>query len=314
MKKNKTIQIVNPQLFVKDYFDHALMKEDGFNVNAILPKTQNCFFAIGQIEVGSKYVKFPKESIKTNFYEFIFLTEGYCICTDNLNEFTQTKSQIRFAAPGKITSVKELSNDVKGYYCFFDNSFIDAYTGTANFLNSLPFFDLDAIPLINLTESQFQFFLLVLNKIQQDFSTNYETQKASICSYLVAILKECSLFYEKVLQNNNKLNSADRIAQEYLRLVNKHYLTKRQLADYAELLNVTPKHLTKSVKNATGEPPMKFIYKMLILEAQVLLRDTNQSVAEIAFLLSFEDAAYFNRFFKQHTGTTPASFRNRTPK
>jgi AraC family transcriptional activator of pobA len=311
MKKNNTIQILNPQLFVKDYFDHALMKKDGFNVNSIIPKEQSCFFVISPIEAGSKYIRFPKEGIKTTYYEFIFVTKGKCVSTDNLNELTQTKSQIRFVAPGKITSVKEVSSDLKGYYCLFDKSFIDTYTGTTNLLSSLPFFDLDSIPIINLTDNQAQFFSLVLHKIHQDFSINYNTQKASICGYLVAILKECSLFYEKVAQNNNKLTSADRIAQEYLRLVNKHYLTKRQLTDYAELLNITAKHLTKSVKTATGESPMGFIYKMVILEAQILLRDTTQSVAEIAFQLSFEDAAYFNRFFKQHTGVTPVNFRKK---
>jgi AraC family transcriptional regulator, transcriptional activator of pobA len=55
---------------------------------------------------------------------------------------------------------------------------------------------------------------------------------------------------------------------------------------------------------------MDFIQKMLVLEAKVLLKETSQSVAEIAYQLSFEDAAYFNRFFKQHTGVAPASFRN----
>lgn len=309
MKKKNSIPVVNPQLFAKDYFDHALMKEDGFNISSITPKEQSCFFAIAIIEAGAKYIRFPKESIKINCYEFVFLTEGYCVCTDNLNELTQTQSQIRFAAPGKITSVKELSANAKGYYCFFDKLFIDTYTGNTNLLHSFSFFDLDAIPIISLTENQTQFFSLVLSKIQQDFSASFDTQKPSICQYLVAVLRECSLFYEKVVQNNSRLISADRIAQEYLRLVNKYYLTKRQLAEYAELLNVTSNHLTKSVKNATGEPPMNFIYKMLILEAKVLLRDTTQSVAEIAYQLSFEDAAYFNRFFKQHTGATPASFR-----
>jgi hypothetical protein len=62
VKKSKAIQILNPQLFVKDYFDHALMKEDGFNVNAITPKEQSCFFVIAPIEAGTKYIKFPKES------------------------------------------------------------------------------------------------------------------------------------------------------------------------------------------------------------------------------------------------------------
>lgn len=55
---------------------------------------------------------------------------------------------------------------------------------------------------------------------------------------------------------------------------------------------------------------MNFIQKMLVLEAKVLLKETTQSVAEIAYQLSFEDAAYFNRFFKQNAGVTPISFRN----
>ena len=49
---------------------------------------------------------------------------------------------------------------------------------------------------------------------------------------------------------------------------------------------------------------------MLALESKVLLKETTQSVAEIAYQLSFEDVAYFNRFFKLHIGYTPLSFRN----
>ena len=81
------------------------------------------------------------------------------------------------------------------------------------------------------------------------------------------------------------------------------------MVEYAELLNITPKHLTRSIKQSTGNTPMDFIQKMLILEAKVLLKETNHSVSEIAYQLSFEDTAYFNRFFKQHTGIAPASFR-----
>jgi hypothetical protein len=85
---NNNIPILNPQLFVKDYFDHDLMKEDGFNVNAIVPKEQNCFFAISPIEAGNKYINFPKESIKTTYFEFVFLTEGYCIIDCFSNKLT----------------------------------------------------------------------------------------------------------------------------------------------------------------------------------------------------------------------------------
>jgi AraC family transcriptional regulator, transcriptional activator of pobA len=314
MKKKESIPIMNPQIFAKAYFNHALMKEEGFNGDSITTSAQSCFFVISLMENGAKYINFPKESMKMTFYELMFVTEGYCVVSDNLNEFTQNKLQIRFSAPGKINSIKELSPDLKGFYCLFDKAFIDTYSGVSNLLNTFPFFDLDALPIVNLPEPQFDFFSIVFNKINQDFSQNSAVSKPTICAYLIAILKECSLIYEKELQENRKLTSADRIAQDFLRLMHKYYLSKRTLTEYAELLNITTKHLTKSVKNATGETPMNFIHKMLILEAKILLKDTTQSVAEIAYELKFEDTAYFNRFFKQHAGMTPSTFRNKVEK
>jgi AraC family transcriptional regulator, transcriptional activator of pobA len=307
----KNIPIINPQLFVKDYFDHALMKEDGFNINNIMPKEQSCFFIISDIEAGNKYLNFPVENIKTTYYEMIFITNGYSVVTDNLNEITQTKGQIRFVAPGKINSIQELSNDIEGYYCLFDQAFIDTYSGVANILNEFAFFDLDSLPVLSLSDQQAHFFSIILDKIKQDFSENYNSTKSIICHYLVAIFKECRLYYEKIVQENKKMTSADRIGQGFLRLVNKHYLSKRTLIEYADLLNVTPKHLSKSVKQAMGETPMDFIYKMLILEAKVLLKETSSTVSEIAYQLSFDDSAHFGRFFKQHTGNTPVEFRNK---
>ncbi len=311
MKKNKNIPIVNPQLFVKDYFDHALMKEDGFNINNLVPKEQHCFFSLSTLEASTKYISLPTESVKITYYEFIFITKGYSLVTDNLNEIKHTKGQIRFVAPGKINSIKELSSDIEGYYCLFDQSFIDTYSGVSNLLNTFSFFDLDAFPVITLSEQQAQFFAFVFKKISQDFVENFNNVKPIICQYLLSIFKECNLYYEKINQENKKLTSADRIAQEFSRAVNKYYLSKRTLSEYAELLNITPKHLTKSVKQATGETPMNFIQKMLVLEAKVLLKETTQSVAEISYQLSFEDTAYFSRFFKQNTGITPISFRNK---
>ncbi|MEY3241124.1 MAG: hypothetical protein RIR11_2562 [Bacteroidota bacterium] len=311
MKKSKNIPITNPQNFVRDYFDHALMKENKYDIQSIIPKEDNCFFLISPVEEVRKYIKFPDGSYKTNHYEILFITHGHYSFTDNLNELKQYQGQIRFVAPGKITSVKTLSSNVKGVYCLFDQAFVDYHTGVAHLLHSFSFFDLDAHPIIQLTEQQMQFFEIVFKKMNDDFLTRSSSLNPVICQYLVAILKECNVLYEKILQEKKGLISADRIAQDFVRLVNKYYLSKRSLPEYAELLNITPKHLTKSIKQSTGETPMNHIFKMLVLEAKVLLHDTTMSIAEIAYQLSFEDAAYFNRFFKQHTGVTPSAFRKK---
>lgn len=309
MAKKRNIPVVNSELFVRDYFNHANIKQHGINLNTITPREQTCYFYISKLENAAKYINFPLEAMKTTFYEVVFLTKGQCIVTDNLNDLSVSGGQMRFVAPGKIVSVKEPSADIEGYYIQFDQAFIDTYSGAINVLQAFPFFDLDAIPIISLNPDQTAFFAFILHKIQLDFTQNYQQLKPVICQYIISILKECNVFYEKIQQENKQLTSADKIAQEFTRLAYKHYLSKRSLIDYAELLNITPKHLTKCVKQATGNTPTEFIYRMLILEIKVLLKETTLSVSEIAYQLSFEDTAYFNRFFKLHAGVTPAVFR-----
>ncbi|NJO87923.1 MAG: AraC family transcriptional regulator [Chloroflexia bacterium] len=75
------------------------------------------------------------------------------------------------------------------------------------------------------------------------------------------------------------------------------------------MLHITPKHLTKCVKQSTNQTPTDFIFQMLMLEAKVLLKETNLTISEIAFSLSFDDDAYFNRFFKNIAGITPNNYR-----
>lgn len=43
--------------------------------------------------------------------------------------------------------------------------------------------------------------------------------------------------------------------------------------------------------------------------AQVLLRETDKSIAQIANIIGFKDAASFTRAFKRGTGTTPSRVR-----
>ena len=50
--------------------------------------------------------------------------------------------------------------------------------------------------------------------------------------------------------------------------------------------------------------------KMLIMDAKTQLRTENAPVKDIALSLGFNNAAFFNKFFKRHTGVTPQMFRN----
>ncbi len=92
-------------------------------------------------------------------------------------------------------------------------------------------------------------------------------------------------------------------------MVNKYYITKKTVKEYAELMHITPNHLTDTVKDVTGKTPKSFITERILLEAKNLLSYTYYDIAEIAYLLGFYNPSHFGRFFKKFEGFTPKDFR-----
>ena len=60
-----------------------------------------------------------------------------------------------------------------------------------------------------------------------------------------------------------------------------------------------------------GMAPLEYRAKLLTRRAKQLLRDGSFSVTEIADILGFESVSYFSRFFKKHTGLSPAQYQKR---
>jgi AraC-like DNA-binding protein len=95
----------------------------------------------------------------------------------------------------------------------------------------------------------------------------------------------------------------------YRELVAAHYLEWTKPAQYAEALHISVDYLNEVVRQHSGQTASSLITERRILEAKRLLLHATESVKEIAWHLQFNEVSYFNRFFKQHTGYTPAAFR-----
>ena len=85
---------------------------------------------------------------------------------------------------------------------------------------------------------------------------------------------------------------------------------EHQVAYYARKMNIQTSALCRLVKKESGHTVMEIINKTLIMDAKTQLRTENTSVKDIALSLGFNNAAFFNKFFKKHTGVTPQMFRN----
>lgn len=92
-------------------------------------------------------------------------------------------------------------------------------------------------------------------------------------------------------------------------LVDTHFREHRRVGFYAERLGVSPTHLNRMTRRVVHLSVQGFINRKLVSEARRELVFTHMPVKAVAYSLGFADPAYFNRFFRQQTGTTPGAFR-----
>ncbi len=97
--------------------------------------------------------------------------------------------------------------------------------------------------------------------------------------------------------------------ERFLALVTEHHNTERGMAFYADKLCLTPKYLSKLVKEASGRSGPAWIDSFVILEAKNLLKYSDKTIKEIVYTLHFPNQSVFYKFFKAHTGMTPSEYR-----
>ena len=98
--------------------------------------------------------------------------------------------------------------------------------------------------------------------------------------------------------------------ERFLNLVQIHFKIERFLKFYAEKLDLTPKHLSRTMKNLTGFTAVEWIERYVVLEAKVMLKASNLNIQQISDELNFPSQSFFGKYFKKNVGMSPKEFRN----
>jgi len=106
-----------------------------------------------------------------------------------------------------------------------------------------------------------------------------------------------------------RLAESDTLLRRFEALLEAHYVEHWKVADYARALAVSPTHLSRVLRAATGGPASRLIDGRLMREARRHLAYTNLNISTIAYMLGFADPAYFSRVFTRALGVSPRRFR-----
>jgi len=148
----------------------------------------------------------------------------------------------------------------------------------------------------------------ILKNMEQEIVENQFASEESIFTYLKLYLINCSRLKGKT-EEEHALSDEHRIIIKLKDLLDKHYNRLHSPKDYAELLFMSAKTLSKIVKDTYGKTLSSLISDRIIIEAKRELYLTGKAIKEIAFELGYEDEYYFSRFFKNKTGISPKNYR-----
>ncbi|MDR6193244.1 helix-turn-helix domain-containing protein [Siphonobacter sp. SORGH_AS_0500] len=249
--------------------------------------------------------------LKSDFYRVSITVQGSLDMQIGLDRFPNKPRTLAFTFPNQIFSKSNFSAYTFGYYILFNTDFLNDLIPSIKITDEFPFYNLSGTPVFQVSADELEGMVELLMKMNAELQSTKTGREKAIRMYLYLLLLEAKRSYEKQTISDESEDKPEsyRLASRFRKLVSIHYLTKRQVSDYAEMLGVSANHLNKTVKEHSGHTASEAIREMLLQEAKSLLRYTDHSVAEIAYKLDFSEPASFNRFFKSYTGETPLTFR-----
>ena len=134
--------------------------------------------------------------------------------------------------------------------------------------------------------------------------------------YIESIVKYSLRFYNRRFINRTVLSGT--IISKFTEMLNLYFENGDLLTHGMPSVSYMPSKLSLSagylsdlLKQETGRTALDHIHAALIIEAKNILISTDNTVAETAFQLGFENPPYFSRLFKKEIGLTPTEYRER---
>jgi len=101
----------------------------------------------------------------------------------------------------------------------------------------------------------------------------------------------------------------DRIVERVHRHIREHIGDDLSLTALAELVYLNPAYLSVLYKQTTGQNLSDYIANVRLEKAKELLQHSPLKIHELAAAVGFDNAGYFTRFFRKHTGLGPQEYR-----
>ena len=244
---------------------------------------------------------------RNNFYKLILVREGSSRHWVDMVPFTVKPNAFYFSSPQHVVLKEETSGNSVVSICFTDE-FLELEEN--RMLRKLPIIqNLQNEHELMLSDADLDFMNDIISKMLTEYQQENGWRSSMLSAYLQVMLIHLSRIYTAAFSENASTENRQ-LLKKFQSLIAENFSEVHDVAGYAAMVNLSAGHFSELIKEQSGKTAIQHIHDRLLLEAKRLLFHTETSIKEIAFQLGFEDASYFNRFFKRLTDNTPAGYRN----
>jgi len=249
--------------------------------------------------------------IKTDHYAVILCIRGTCSKTVGAFTFTVKPMTLHIVSPRYITSFENASDDLLLYMVMFKKEFIADSLIKQSALDPLMDLNPACPPIYSLPVASYEKIKGLYQNMDMEYRENRPFYLQIIRLKLIELLYEVNRAFEKCTdsKSHHQLSRQYTLFVEFRNLVEEHFLTKKTVQEYADMLHVSAKHLSEVVKQETGKNALQIIHGRMYLEARILLSTSSMSVKEISDQLNFDTSSHFSRFFKKYADENPTEFK-----
>ena len=176
------------------------------------------------------------------------------------------------------------------------------------------FFGYSSTEALHLSAQEVEVFRGVLDMIEQELHRAIDKHtRELIVSNIELLLNYCLRFYDRQFITREEINHS--VVKKFVELLDDYISTKAireglpTVAYFAEKCCLSSGYFGTLVRVETGRSAMDIISDHLLAHAKQLLNDEALTIAVIGERLGFDYPQHFVRFFKSHTGKTPAAYR-----
>ena len=240
----------------------------------------------------------------------ILCHEGYLWFDDMSNQTFKTHD-IAILLPDQVSNSHMVSANYRVTMIAISRKFHDYLQHAYSYTRYAPRYR--RRPVTPLTDEQYNTMLHAIELLRFITKSNSVSRAEMLSDQLSIMLNMIGECHASKLTNDSfSLSPNEQLFNRFYEAIIQHHKESHEMAFYAHICCLSPKHFSDTIKRDTGISPKEWITYFLTARAKSLLNShEDHTIQQISNLLGFSEQSSFSRFFKHETGMTPKEYRGR---